>query len=195
MSPQLHNLFLALRPAPEVIEQIIAEVETLREKKLLSGSGILPKNYHITLHWLGAYPEAPNEVLARAKKAVENIKLPPIDFVLDHFMGFRNKGSSPLVLCASTHSQLQSLWRELRIALSYAGFEKFLESKFNPHLTVAYTDTILPKQDLTSPIICQVQEFVLIDSHIGKSRHVILDRWQLNGDASTPLKRDLFGGA
>ncbi len=49
---------------------------------------------------------------------------------------------------------------------------------YTPHVTLLYDNQQVPEQ-VIEPITWRVEEFVLVHSELGKTRHHILQRWPL----------------
>ena len=49
-----------------------------------------------------------------------------------------------------------------------------------PHVTLLYDDALIDEHPV-APISWTATEFVLVHSLLGRTKHVILDRWALNG--------------
>lgn len=179
MRSATHRLFFALCPNPTVLRGIEGAVEIVKASKLVRGSWIEVSKLHMTTHFLGDHETAPTAIIERAKAAAAQVKFAPFEFVLDRIASFRGRYKSPCVLrCASASDHvLQTFWRELADALISLGCGHNLERRFTPHVTIAYGDKVLVEPIAITPIAWVVREFVLIESHIGRSRYDILERW------------------
>ena len=65
--------------------------------------------------------------------------------------------------------------QDLKITMMKAGVGVRHASRFTTHLTIMYTDPI--DEFSIQPISWKVNEFVLVDSLVGQSKHVLLGRW------------------
>lgn len=76
--------------------------------------------------------------------------------------------------------ELAALWRALATAMQAAGIGFDTKLPLTPHVTVLRdTDVVLPMTPI-SPAVWQVDEFVLIHSHLGaQSHYTVLGRWPL----------------
>lgn len=61
---------------------------------------------------------------------------------------------------------------------------------FSPHVTLAYRTGPTASQHRVAPFCWDVNEFVLIRSLIGRTRHLLVKTWPLNRPA--PLQYSLF---
>jgi 2'-5' RNA ligase len=190
MHSEIHRLFFALRPDSAIVPDIVRAVDTVKATKLIRGSWLAASKHHLTVHFLGDYPALSAAIVERAKSAAASVKFAPFEFVLDSASSFCGRRQSPCVLRCSPDSEtaLQSFWRELGEALIPTGLGALLERRFMPHLTIAYGDNVLAEPIPVSPIVWQVNEFVLIDSHVGRSNHEVLDRWRLPRHDAAPIR-------
>jgi 2'-5' RNA ligase len=117
-------------------------------------------------------------------RAAAAVRLPPIDIVLDHSLGFRTRDSNCFVLGASkeTASQLRHLKDVLGVGLQAQGISAPKNSGFAPHLTLFYGTSACPPPEEIEPIRWRADRFVLIRSLIGQGRHIVEGEWLLEGD-------------
>lgn len=176
-----HRLFFALRPDAETAGAIEAAMAGLKNATAVRHRPLKPANLHVTLHFLGDFVEFPADLAVRANTVAAAIKFAPFEFVLDRIASFRGRNQSPWVLRCAPDSEtgLRDFWQRLGDALTRAGLDAELERRFTPHATIAYGDAELPEAISIAPIRWRVHEFVLIDSHIGRSRHEAIGRWPL----------------
>lgn len=76
--------------------------------------------------------------------------------------------------------QLHTLRDLLGEAMTAQGLGPFVGARFTPHVTLLYDDLRVPETAI-EPIEWVAQEFVLVDSLLGQTRHVPLGRWPLKG--------------
>ena len=73
----------------------------------------------------------------------------------------------------------------LRDALGAAGealgFWDFAPTVYVPHLTLSYGPTAIPETVLDEPMVWRPRELVLVHSHQGAGRRVVLGRWPFRG--------------
>jgi 2'-5' RNA ligase len=71
------------------------------------------------------------------------------------------------------------MFREcLRAALLRAHLAVYSGARFSPHVTLLYGGQPMPEIPVDT-VSWRVKEFVLIDSFVGRNRHVELGRWRL----------------
>jgi RNA 2',3'-cyclic 3'-phosphodiesterase len=63
--------------------------------------------------------------------------------------------------------------------------------RFNPHITLSYQHGN-PFEEQIDSFSWLAEEFLLIHSHIGLTRHDVVGRWPLGANGSTPSQKDLF---
>ncbi len=180
MELQIHRLFFALLPDTVARTSIVAAAEQARAAQGFRGTGIDISRYHMTLQFLGDFPAVPHAEIERAKSAAASLKSEQVEFVLDHILSF-GRGRFPCVLRTSAASEpaLRLFWQRLYFALIRAGFSNKLERGFTPHVTLGYGDAPLPQELPIAPIAWRVQEFVLIESLVGRGIYNVLGRWPL----------------
>lgn len=181
---QSERLFFALYPPPEQAAQADVLGGSAKTRHRLDGKQMPQSRMHITLvlPGKGQRLRAPYEIsLDRAAAAV---RLPPIDIVLDHSLGFGTRDSNYFVLGASkeTTLQLRHLKDALGAGLQAQGISAPKNSNFTPHLTLFYgTSACLPPEEI-APIRWRADRFVLIRSLIGQGRHIVEGEWLLEAD-------------
>ena len=69
--------------------------------------------------------------------------------------------------------------RRLGAELGKCGFPYNGRSRFTPHTTLLYGEPITPEESVEA-VSWVVNEFVLVHSLVGKTRHIPLARWMLH---------------
>jgi len=134
---------------------------------------------HVTLHWLGVYDHVPEELLHRAMDAGGRVEMEPFGVGFDRVGSFEGPEPGGLALTGTQElKSLRLLQRTLGSAMKAAGMGQFVRSRFNPHVSLLYDSPPVPRVPI-STIRWQVEELVLIDSHVGKTKHVEVGRWPL----------------
>jgi 2'-5' RNA ligase len=177
-----HNVFFALVPDAATRGSMAHTCEALRTRHDLQGRWLKPARYHMTLHFLGAYSELPQDRIAAACEAAARVQLPGFDLELDR-AGHFPRGIGWLG-CLQAAGPLRQLWEELHKELARARVGVQGHATFKPHVTVVRdAHPALPAEPV-GPIAWPVREFVLIDSVLGvRNEYRTLGRWVL-GDAS-----------
>jgi 2'-5' RNA ligase len=181
MSNQHRILFLT-RPPEMVAQRIAAGTRHERRVRGLRGVPIDPALLHITFFCLGQYDgEAPPDIVARARMAAAMISGMPFEITFDRLLSFYHRtGNRPLVLCGSDGlPSLQAFHQRMAMALAKADLKKFVGSRITPHVTLLRDNRNVAERPI-QPISWTVRDFVLVDSLIGKTQHIELDRWPLH---------------
>lgn len=181
------RLFVGLfpdAPARDAISEVVADLRPALSPRLRT---IDPSRFHLTLHFLGD-SDGPNADLERAAiDACAGVAAAAFDVHLDYFGTF--KGNKPIGALRNrrTPPGLQALYDTLRKPLAIAGFGRWLEPVFEPHVTLFYGDRELPERAI-APIGWRASEFRLIRSVTGQSIYHTLGRWPLGGGSLEPLQ-------
>jgi len=96
----------------------------------------------------------------------------------DTFTGGFDQSCLVLRSDAMTSERVQTLKNAIGEALFRHGFG-WDKSSLSPHVTLYYANEVAPPEGLGEPIDWDVNEFVLIRSHVGKHRHDVIGRWPL----------------
>jgi 2'-5' RNA ligase len=177
---QKERIFFACLPDEATANRIYALAETLKRDKQFEGTLILPEHLHVTLFHLGDWQELPASIVDLAKDAAASVKSSPFDVAFGRFESFRNRtGIYPFVLTGDA-LQWRTLHDALGAALKRAGLGGATQGDFEPHVTLVY-DKLRLKPSRIEPIAWRVTDFVLVHSVLGKTQHVHLGRWTLDG--------------
>ena len=174
------GLFFAAIPTPQAAAQIEQRAEDFCREFGLKGRSLGKDRFHITLYYLGAHAGMPQGVVAKASETAASIRMPPFEVSFDSVVSFSDKsGTRPLVLCSSKNlAALNAFQQALSTAIRKAGLHHWTQPRFTPHVTLLYDTRRVPEQAV-EPISWTVDEFVLVHSLIGRSRHETLARWPL----------------
>lgn len=131
---------------------------------------------HITLARLGEARGLPPAVLPWLKTMLGRIEVPSFRVVLDRIA----EGERIVALTgAETMRGAVRAQRALLRALSAKGVPTYGPDPFRPHATIRYRPDGLGTEAI-DPISWRVEEFLLIESMTGESRHVEHGRWPLH---------------
>ncbi|HWK50858.1 MAG TPA: RNA 2',3'-cyclic phosphodiesterase [Steroidobacter sp.] len=172
--PAQQRLFFALWPSDEFRAEL--EAATVPLARASGGRLISPRNFHVTLLFLG---QIPNQRLAVIQQAGEDWA-GSAAFALD-FDGVESWGRS--VLCLTTSSPPAStiaLAAGLRASLN-SQLKQLDERPYNPHITLARDLPRGLQSQKIKTLRQQVNEFVLVESvpDTSGSQYSILQRWPL----------------
>ena len=172
-APETHRLFFALWPDDGLRAALASAVDAVG----VGGRGrrVAVAKYHVTLHFLGGWPEFPAGIVEAARDAATRVRASAFELVVDHAGGFTR--SRVGWLAPAANAGLDALWSSLGAALDAAEIPRRAAESFSPHVTVLRNvrgsiDPV-PIQPLSWP----VEDFVLVHSHGG--RYDVLDRWKL----------------
>ena len=163
------RLFFALWPDADVTRRLAL---TARQLKLDGRSrGVNPKNYHVTLAFVG---EVPAPKLAVLQQIGRSLQAPRFTFTCDSIEFWRE---SQVVVAAAraTPRGLLDLWTQLNAAIGLP------PERLRAHVTLARKVTQAPVQQAMSPVVWQATNFSLIRSDTGgaESAYTVLDTWSL----------------
>jgi 2'-5' RNA ligase len=174
------RLMFLLYPDPATAERIAVEARRLKEALGLRGQPLLTDRFHITLHHLGDYVGLPNDVVAKGKETGASLKAGPFEVSFDQAASFANRaGNNPFTLQGGEGVRdLIAFQKALGDAMRWVKLKP--DSSFLPHITLLYDGQVVPAQDI-APIRWTVDRFVLVQSKLGQTQHIVLQAWDLNG--------------
>lgn len=180
MTIRCHNLFLALQPDAEATASIGRLMDRLRRKQGLGGKQIRRDCLHISLVSFGEHDDLPLQLIERAKVAVSTVTMPPFVVALNRVVSWKAHAGQRLLVLVGDEGVIgvDMLSAQIHEALAEAGLKPRRFRETIPHLTLAYVVLDLP-EEIVAPVRWTVQEFVLVDSLVGESHHVVLNRWPL----------------
>ena len=134
---------------------------------------------HVTLHELGEHNRFSLMDLAAKKEELSSVAIEPFMLTFDQIMSFqRPHGKKALVLCCSQPNRyLIELRKNIVEAQRQPGIESEATRIFTPHLTLFYTEQLVMRQSLETPVRWLVRDFHIIWSHAGECRHESLWQW------------------
>jgi 2'-5' RNA ligase len=175
------RLFFALLPDASAAQRIATLAKQLKAEHGLRGRPHATSRLHVTLHFFGDHVGLPQALVDGLTAAARELRHAPFDVVFDHVVSFGGRPRKrPFVLRGSDEglAALMGLRSALADALVRHGLGQLVDARFTPHVTLLYDDQLRPVQPV-EPIRWHVQEFVLVDSLLGQTRHVPLARWPL----------------
>jgi len=178
-SEKTDRLIFMAQPDEFTARRISNVAHELKCKYRLRGKLLRPERLHVSLLHIRDYYEFPDDVADRAKEAASGIVFPPIEIVFDRAMSFSGSDAQVLLVGRGV-AELTALRETLVLAMAKTRIKLRCSSRFKPHLTLLY-DEHLQIEEAIEPIRWTVNEFVLIDSLVGKGRHKELGRWPLKG--------------
>ncbi len=173
------RLFLAVFPDPAPAARLAALAADQCARHGLRGKPLLPGRLHVTLFHLGDWAGLPPGVVDATMKAAARVRAAPFEVVFDRVASFDGRRDRlPFVLrCEGGNTALRAFQAELGGLLREAGVVP-AGSGFEPHVTLAY-DARKVVAEPVPPIGWRVDEFVLVHSLLGRTRHIRLGGWPL----------------
>lgn len=175
------RLYFALRPDAVTLDAIGQRLRDLRHDLGLKGRPLKAEQLHLTLHHVGDFAGFPADLVHRLLEAGQAVHAAAVPICLDAVLSFgrASRKNNPLVLLAGEPLEpLRGLHRSLGVHLQAAGVSG-LRAKFMPHLTLLHDDAMIELRAIEA-LRWTASEFLLIDSLLGQSRHVVLGRWPLH---------------
>jgi 2'-5' RNA ligase len=175
MGPPTDRLFLAVLPDQDTAARIAEKARHLRLSHGLTGRGVRPEHFHVTLCHAGDGTGLPSDVVDRVKARAATVAMPPFRVCFDRAGSFKN---GALVLRGDDGTiGLEVLQQRLSDALN----EQPLKARaFTPHVTLLRDSHRVPEQHI-EPIEWTVREIVLVHSLLGRTTHRHIARWSLTG--------------
>jgi 2'-5' RNA ligase len=166
-----HRLFFALWPDEALRQQF--EEGTRAAVTESGGRRIPPRNYHITLLFMG---NVGREGLDRAHAVAAALSAPAFELRLDHI----HSPARARVMWLGTQQPPPALAMLVR-ALHSSGLASGIEHRFKPHLTLVRDPIHQPRTLTIEPVVWPVWDFVLVRSQLGAtgSEYTVIGRWEL----------------
>jgi RNA 2',3'-cyclic 3'-phosphodiesterase len=170
------RLFFALWPDPDVTRQL---TYVARQMNLESRSRrVDPKNYHVTLAFVG---EVPASKLAVLQQIGRSVRVRQFTFECDSIEFWRE----PQIVVAAARATppgLLDLWTKLNEAIGLPW------ERLRAHVTLARKITQAPVPKAMSPVVWRATNFSLICSDTGgvESAYTVLDTWSLLDKPENP---------
>lgn len=176
------RLFFAVLPDVDAAARIARLAQQLRAELELQGRALATERFHIALQHLGDYVAFPQQIVDAARKAASTVTAAPFVLAFDRVASFAGKPRNlPLVLLGGYGLvALTAFQQALGAAMTGAGLGRTASASYKPHLTLLYDSRRIAPQAI-EPIAWTVREFVLVQSLIGRSQHVLLARFPLRG--------------
>lgn len=173
ISKPLYRLFFALKPTPVIARQTDCFAESIAK----GARRILPDHQHMTLGVTVDYVDYPYGAIKALRRAATAVSGEPFDLHLDHLsIGNLSAALRP----SRTVPQLKELQQQIMDAMAKAQVAVRPGWSFAPHQTLFYREA-RPEHRRVDGFCWAVQEFVLVCSHVGHTRHDVLGSWPLIG--------------
>ena len=175
------RLFLGLKPTAFASRKM--NRDAARHAKARTWRSVYPVELlHMTLLCMEQFDEPPRHLIPHIDAAMYKIRARPIRIDLDGSGLFG--GKRRLVLTSSAiNRELRSFVRMLRNMLTKHNLPRFPLPSFQPHVTVIYGCGEIDLLPVKEPYSWIAEDFRLIYSHHGESRHEEFGRWGFDPDA------------
>lgn len=168
-----HRLFFAIRP-PITLARQIAHAASWFD----TGRAVRPDHLHVTIDILDdrdTVPTALEQVLIGIGDAV---RASPFTVRFDQAVGSRR---SVALRLRHRNTGLDALRHAIGAGRQAVGLAEREGYRFAAHMTLGYREGESFSQPI-APVSWTASEFVLIHSHLGKTRHDVVGRWTLTGE-------------
>lgn len=174
-----HRYFFALLPPPVEARRIAHAVASW----FASGTPVRSDRLHITM---AIFPDAdavPSELERTLRTVGGRVTAAAIAVTLDRISG----GARSIALRPSRRiAGLEALHHDIDANCRGLGLAPRPGYTFDPHMTLGYR-TGAPLGKRITPVAWIADALVLIHSHVGLTRHEIVDRWPLAADRQLSL--------
>lgn len=176
----LHRYFFALLPPPMLARRIAHAAAPWFAD---GGTPLRDHRLHITMFILPDFSAAPRGLEAALCEVGARVAAAPVAVALDRVSG----GSRSIALRPSRRiAGLQALHAEIDATSRSVGVPSRPRYSFNAHMTLGYREGA-PFSAILPPFAWTASELVLVHSHVGLTRHDVVDRWPLNGKGDPQL--------
>ena len=164
------NFFLALLPPPNRV-QALCELRDQSDH----GKPLDDARFHITMYLLDPRIAEMDNIIARLRGILENIRLPACSVLFDEIIG----GEGTMLLRGNeTPPSIDMLRDRIVSLLMPAGIAQYPGYQFRPHVSLRRGKVERGRWSI-DPIGWPATEIVFVRSYVGKGRHEIIDRWEL----------------
>lgn len=180
MTPR-YNLFFAALPPPPLARPVHGLAS-----RLGGGKPVAETRLHVTLFNMTLEGNAPRTAIDQARCAMGRIRLPPVRIIFDRIIA----NASSTALCPSEVIPALADHQHRLAAAIRAELPWVPRFRFSPHMTLLYPSRRhpgTPYSIFVDPVSWQATDIVLILSHVGHTRHDLVDRWPLDGEARQPM--------
>lgn len=175
------NLFFALKPDADAAAKAFDFACRQRARHGLAGRPLAADRLHITLLSVGMGPgPPPGAVMTAASKVGDTVRRAAFEVSLNRVASFaRPGGHRPCVLLGDDGViDVMMLQRSLAGAMLKYQTDFRKPRRFTPHMTVLYDD-LQVDEAAVAPIAWMAREFLLVESWVGLTKHIVRGRWPL----------------
>lgn len=168
-----HRLFFAVRP-PTMLARQIANAASWFD----TGQAVRAEHLHVTIDILDDRDFVPPGFEALLTGIGDAVRVAPFAVQFDQAVG---SARSVALRPRRKNAGLDALRRAIGSARQAVGLAEREGYRFSAHMTLGYRDGA-PFNQPIAPVGWTARDFVLIHSHLGKTRHDLVGRWALTGE-------------
>ena len=177
--PQRDLLYFALRPDEPSARVAVELANRFRKHHGLRGKPYDAGRLHVSLCPAISRKGPRKGDVAVALHAAAQVQAEAFEIGFDRLSVFKCGERRAVILCCSTDTAPVIRLREsLSCELVKAGLG-WSGDRFVPHLTLLWDTRPVPETRLETPVRWRANDFVLVRSLVGRSRHVDLGKWPL----------------
>lgn len=181
MGDAKYRLYFAIQPPPEVAEQALRLLQSLRPAERFTARAMPPARLHVSLNYVGGFGRPPTGIVDKARDVAAAIRLRPFDVSFNRIGTWTSGDPPPLVLWGDEGViGVRGLYKALHRAMVGPGMAPRREPPLEPHLTLLRDQAVMPEAFI-DPIAWTVREFVLLQSVSGEGRLDVLASVPLSG--------------
>lgn len=147
------------------------------------GKPLRADRLHITMFILHDFLTVPNGLVDALRMLGNAVSAAPAPVALDLASGGERSIALRPRRKLTGLEVLHRLLKEAGLATAVTERDGY---RFSPHMTLGYRDG-RPFSERITPIGWEADEFVLIHSHLGQTRHEVIGRWPLRGAGDPQL--------
>ena len=172
------NLFFAIKPPTAKASAIAQFAAVIRSAHGLCGQSMGAERLHVTLAPCHAGRQGLDDAIERAMAVGAALRHHAFPVTFEWTESFYSRpGRCPLVLRGEQGlGDLCAFRADLRDRMRRAGLG--VDPGFTPHVTLIWADRLVGQHPV-APICWQAAELLLVQSHVGHSRHTHVAQWRL----------------
>lgn len=167
--PRGNAIYVMLKPSADLARNVRALDETI--------PGRPPDLLHTIIQPIGDRSWITDADIEATRRALARVRHAPFLMLFD-----RIEGGDSLSLRGGIRNCAAQEFRLVILDALFGHFERLPAYRLHPHMTVNDRGGGRPGRLLAQPIAWLVDEFVLVESVHGETRHVELGRWRLRED-------------
>ena len=141
----------------------------------MRGQALAADRLHVTIDIIDDHADLPRGLVDALVSAGDAVAGAPFDMAFDLAVGSQK---SVALRPRRRNPGFEALRDRIAAARDLAGVPARQDYRFGAHMTLGYRQGAPFKQGIV-PVGWTAQEFVLVHSHVGRTRHDVLARWSL----------------